>query len=269
MQDLLILCYHAVSPTWPAELSVTPRAFERQIAALSARGYRGERVTAALEGGGAGRVMGVTFDDAYRSVLELARPVLDRHGVPATVFVPSDWPGVGRPMRWEGIDMWLDTPYERELTPLSWGELRELADAGWEIGSHTCSHPDLTSIGDDQLERELCDSKARIEAELGRPCTSLAYPYGLVDARVAAATHAAGYAWACTIPRVLTRPEPMLWPRAAIYHDDDLRRFEAKVSPLMRRLRSSPLGTLLDRVRVAAAARLGAHAGAPEAPPSA
>ncbi len=260
MHDLLILCYHAVSPTWPAELSVTPSAFELQIAACRRRGYRGAGFTDALNAGPSGRVVGVTFDDAYRSVLELAKPVLDRHGYPATVFVPSDWPDTGRPMRWDGIDIWLDTRHEQELIPLTWPELRELADAGWEIASHTCSHPDLTSLDDDELARELRDSKARLEAELGRPCTSLAYPYGLVDDRVVEATRAAGYTWACTIPRVLAPPAPLLWPRASIYHDDDLRRFNAKVSPTMRRLRASPLGAIVDRARVAAAQRLEPHA---------
>jgi peptidoglycan/xylan/chitin deacetylase (PgdA/CDA1 family) len=226
MHDLLTLCYHAVSPSWPASLSVTPDALERQLATLARRGYRGARFTDALSGKLEGRVVAITFDDNYRSVLELAKPLLDRHGYPGTLFVPTDWPDVGGPMHWQGVDGWLGTPHEHELSALTWPELRELADA-------------------------LEDSRARIEAELGRPCTSLAYPYGSADARVVDATREAGYQWAGTIPRVLSSPRPLLWPRAPVYHDDDMRRFHAKVSPWLRRFRASRLGRSVEPARLA------------------
>jgi peptidoglycan/xylan/chitin deacetylase (PgdA/CDA1 family) len=253
--DLLVLCYHAVSRSWPADLSVTPEALDRQLAELARRGYRGARFSDALSEQPDGRVACITFDDAYRSVLELAKPLLDRHGYPGTIFVPTDWPGDSRPMRWSGIDNWLGTPHEHELNVLTWQQLRELADAGWEIGSHTCSHPHLPELDDATLTRELCDAKARVESELSRPCTSLAYPYGDTDARVTDATRNAGYRWAGTIPRVLYPSHPLTWPRAPIYHDDDMRRFATKVSPSLRRLRASRLGRSLDRVRLSVSER--------------
>lgn len=255
MHDLLILCYHAVSPSWPAALSVTPDALESQLTRLARAGYRGVRFSDALGEKLEGRVVSITFDDNYRSVLELAKPILDRHGYPGTLFVPTDWPDEARPMRWQGVDRWLGTPHEHELSALTWQELGELADAGWEIGSHTCSHPHLPDLDEPTLAHELRASKARIEAELGRPCTSLAYPYGDLDARVVDATREAGYQWAGTIPRVLPPPRPLLWPRAPIYHDDDMRRFRAKVSPSLRRLRASRLGRSLDRARLPASER--------------
>jgi peptidoglycan/xylan/chitin deacetylase (PgdA/CDA1 family) len=254
MKDVLVLCYHAVSPSWPAALSVTPDALERQLGELARRGYRGVRFTDAVSGSVEGRVVAVTFDDNYRSVLELAKPILDRYGYPGTLYVPTDWPSDPRPMRWPGIDRWLGTPHEREMESLEWEELRELAADGWEIGSHTCSHPHLPELHDAALARELRDSKTRIEEELRRPCTSLAYPYGEADARVAAATAQAGYACAGTIPRVLSSPQPLLWPRTPIFHDDTMSRFRLKVSPAIRRLRASPLGASLDQARVARAA---------------
>jgi peptidoglycan/xylan/chitin deacetylase (PgdA/CDA1 family) len=256
MHDLLVLCYHAVSPQWPAALSVTPAALDAQLAELARRGYRGRRFTEALAAPPDGPTVVVTFDDGYRSVLELAKPILDRHGFPGTLYVPTDWPGAGRPMRWPGIDRWLGTEHEPELACLGWEELRGLAAAGWEIGSHTCAHPRLPEVVDDgELARELRDSKARLEAELGIPCTSLAYPYGAVDARVEAAVAAAGYQAASTIPRVLAAPRPLRWPRTPIFHVDDRRRFGTKVSPRIRRLRASRAGMRLDRLRVALSER--------------
>jgi peptidoglycan/xylan/chitin deacetylase (PgdA/CDA1 family) len=241
-----------VSPSWPASLSVTPEALEDQLALLARRGYRGVRFSDAMSENADGRVVAVTFDDGYRSVLELAKPILDRYGYPGTIFVPSDWPAAAGPMQWTGIDIWLGTEHEDELSSLGWQELRDLAEAGWEIGSHTCSHPQLPSLDEAALERELRESKTHIEDELGRPCPTLAYPYGSVDARVAEAVGAAGYSWAATIPRVLERPTALQWPRAPIYHRDDIRRFAAKVSPAMRRLRSSRVGLFLDRTRTSA-----------------
>jgi peptidoglycan/xylan/chitin deacetylase (PgdA/CDA1 family) len=250
MNDLLILCYHAVDPEWPAELSVTPAALENQLAELARRGYRGLRFSEALEGDFEGRALVITFDDGYRSVLELAKPILDRHGFPGTLFVPTDWTDDARPMRWPGIDRWLGTPHEQAMRPLNWSELAELAGSGWEIGSHTCSHPHLPELDGEALTRELTVSKASIETALGRPCTSLAYPFGDVDARVLEATRDAGYRWAATIPRGMPHPLPLMWPRVALYHADDMRRFRAKVSPSLRRLRGSLAGRSLDRARV-------------------
>lgn len=251
MADTLVLCYHAVSERWPAALSVTPSALDRQLGELVRRGYRGARFTEAVTSFRSAPTVVVTFDDAYRSVLERAKPILDRHGLPGTVYVPTDWPDDARPMRWPGIDRWLGTPHADELRGLSWDELRDLADAGWEIGSHTCSHPHLTQVGDAALVRELTESKARVEAALDRPCTSLAYPYGDVDARVESATGEAGYLAAGDIPRVLYPGRALCWPRTPIYHADTLRRFGLKVSPALRRLRTSMPVRRLDAARVA------------------
>ena len=166
MSDVIVLCYHALSLGWRAELSTTPERFERQISLLVARGYRCVTFTEAVGWAGDGRIVAVTFDDAYRSVLELARPILDRLQAPATVFVPTDSIGSPGPLRWPGIDRWLGGRHEPELTPMSWAELRSLDAAGWEIGSHTGSHPHLTQLDDDSLRAELTRSKAACEEHL-------------------------------------------------------------------------------------------------------
>lgn len=255
MFDVLVLCYHAVSERWPAALSVTPEALDWQLKSLVRRGYRGRRFTDLISEPQCGPAVAVTFDDNYRSVLDLAKPILDRHGFPGTLYVPSDWPDDPRPMRWPGIDVWLGTEHEQELHSLRWEELRTLAKEGWEIGSHTCSHPHLTNLSDADLDRELTDSKAKIEAEMGSRCTSIAYPYGDIDERVELATQRAGYLAGAAIPRVLYPPRAFSWPRTPIFHRDSAMRFSAKVSPRLRRLRSSKLPRHLDQARVARATR--------------
>jgi peptidoglycan/xylan/chitin deacetylase (PgdA/CDA1 family) len=69
--------------------------------------------------------------------------------------------------------------HERERYEfLTWAQAREMASAGVEIGSHTVSHPILTTLDDGTLRDELVESKRRVETELGGECLSFAYPNG-------------------------------------------------------------------------------------------
>jgi peptidoglycan/xylan/chitin deacetylase (PgdA/CDA1 family) len=241
MADVLVLCYHAVSERFPAPLSVTPEAFERQLQLLSRAGFEGATFDVAVSRPAA-RTVAVTFDDAYLSVLQLAKPLLDAVGFPATVYAPTaflDTPE--RPLSWDGIEQWIGGEHERELLPMSWDQLGGLADAGWEIGSHTRTHPHLTTLDDEALREELVRSREEVQERLGRACPTLAYPYGDHDERVVEAAGAAGYAAAGTLPGRLPRPRPLAWPRIGVYHADDERRFRMKVSRVMRRLRGSRL----------------------------
>jgi peptidoglycan/xylan/chitin deacetylase (PgdA/CDA1 family) len=80
--------------------------------------------------------------------------------------------------------------------PMNWHQVREMSAAGMEFGSHTVTHPVLTKLCDVDLQKELVDSKSRIEAELGVPVTALAYPVGGAeahDARVRLYALRAGY----------------------------------------------------------------------------
>ena len=248
MSDTIVLCYHAVSERWPAPLSVTPQAFERQLELLVRRGYEGATFRDAALAARSRKTVAITFDDAYVSVLELARPILDRLGLPATVFVPTDWPARGQPMCWPGIEQWMGGPFEPELRPLTWEQLSELDAHGWEIGSHTRSHPHLTELEDATLEAELRESRAECERRLGRPCTTLAYPYGDYDARVAAAAGRAGYEAAGTLPSRIHPAQPLEWPRVGVYHDDSERRYRLKVSRVVRTVRSSRAWDAVERL---------------------
>jgi peptidoglycan/xylan/chitin deacetylase (PgdA/CDA1 family) len=246
--DTLILSYHAVSPDWPSPLAVLPQALEAQVAGLQRRGYRAVTLEEAVVGRPSGDVVALTFDDAYANVLEHGLPILERLGAPATIFPPTDWIGRDEPMVWPGIGGWVGGPHEDELRPASWEDLRRLRAAGWEIGSHTCSHPWLSQVSsDEELHRELRASRERVESEVGAPCTSLAYPFGDVDERVLAATRAAGYTAAVTVPDRMNATDPLLAPRIGVYRHDDGRSFALKVSPRLRRLRETPIADPLLR----------------------
>jgi peptidoglycan/xylan/chitin deacetylase (PgdA/CDA1 family) len=249
MSDVLVLCYHAVSESWPAPLAVTPRRLESQLSFLVERGYKGATFYEAVGSPPAPKTVAVTFDDAYRSVLQLADPILGRLGLPGTIFVPTAFATTTGPMTWAGIDRWLGGPHEHELFPLSWDELDDLAGRGWEVGSHTRTHPRLTELPDQELMRELRSSREECETRLGRPCRSIAYPYGSVDERVASAAREAGYLAGAALPDRFDGESPLLRPRVGVFRIDGLRRFRLKVSPAIRAIRATRAWELISLVR--------------------
>lgn len=177
---------------------------------------------------GRGRLLHVTFDDAYTSITG-ALDVLERLGVPATVFAATAFADEGRP---------LDIPeladdaaaHPDELRTMSWDELRGVVERGFAVGSHTVSHPHLPSLGDAELDRELQDSRARCEDMLGRPCPYLAYPYGEHDARVKRAAQRAGYDAAFTLHGSREPADRYSIRRVHFYRHDSLRRATMKAS---------------------------------------
>jgi peptidoglycan/xylan/chitin deacetylase (PgdA/CDA1 family) len=228
-----VLCYHAVSESWPSDLATRPAALARQLWMLMRTGHRPATFSQALAAGRTRATLAVTFDDGYRSVLTRAEPILKRLGIPGTVFVATDFPDRG-PLRWDGIAHWLGGLHEDELSPLGWDELRWLADRGWEIGSHTCSHARLTSLDAGALGAELEGSRAALEFELHTHCQSLAYPYGDADPAVVAAAHRSGYRTGAILEPTGMERGPLAWPRIGVYRGDALWRFSAKVLPPVR-----------------------------------
>jgi peptidoglycan/xylan/chitin deacetylase (PgdA/CDA1 family) len=239
MAEVIVLCYHAVSPTWDATLAVKPDLLERQLTTLRHRGWRGATFRQAVLDPPFERTLSVTFDDGFASVARLAHPILSALDVPGTVFVPSAFISAGYPLRWAGIDHWLQTPSAFELESMSWEDLGRLVQEGWEVGSHTRTHPRLTQLDDRSLRAELEESRERIASRLGVGCDTIAYPYGDVDARVAGAAEAAGYAAGAALSRPLTPLGPERWPRIGIYQADAMWRFRLKANRAVRRLRAT------------------------------
>lgn len=236
--DTLILCYHAISDRWPAALAITLAQLREQLQWLLARGYRGVTFSEAVTAQRSWPAVAVTFDDAFSSVLEQAAPVMAALGLPGTVFVVTDFGDSGRSLAWPGIDHWAGGEHRSELRGMGWPELRSLEQAGWEIGSHTLTHPRLTTLGDDALARELRDSRAACERALGHPVASIAYPYGDVDARVVRAAAAAGFNTGASLPAQLGPRSVLDWPRVGVYRPDSLSRFRLKASPRVRAART-------------------------------
>lgn len=223
-RDVVVLCYHGISDTWPDQTAVRAEDFAAQIEMMIARGYRGQTFGAAVAAPASERVFAVTFDDAPLSVYERAAPILADLGVPATVFVATRFTSEGVPASWQGLTDWLGTEHERELECMNWEQLGVLREDGWEIGSHTQSHPRLSTLAPEQVRTELRESRRECELHLGAPCLTLAYPYGESDQVAAREARSAGYTAAATVPTSATAPHALLWPRVGVYNGDSARR---------------------------------------------
>jgi peptidoglycan/xylan/chitin deacetylase (PgdA/CDA1 family) len=184
--EVVVLCYHRLEGKAGGINSIEPALFEQQMQEIKDSGIpvismqdflawrRGEKTIPP-------RAIIITLDDGYVSELEVGVPILKKHGFPATFFVYLDFINKGG-------------------KSVTWAQLGELRDQGFDIGSHTVMHADLRrkpakAPGDydawlkDELER----SKKTIEERLGISCATIAYPYGNHNPKVQEATRAAGY----------------------------------------------------------------------------
>ncbi|UCB53335.1 MAG: polysaccharide deacetylase family protein [Candidatus Zixiibacteriota bacterium] len=154
---------------------------------LKDQGYRVVRLREAAnsEEGSHGRSIALTFDDACQGVYQTAFPMLQRFEFTACVFVVTGY--VGKPTEW---DYGWGKSKRRHL---SWAQIREMADAGFEIGSHTVNHPDLTRIPRRFVEYELRVSKEMLEDKLGQQVDSLSYPFGRFNRYVEQEAERLGY----------------------------------------------------------------------------
>jgi peptidoglycan/xylan/chitin deacetylase (PgdA/CDA1 family) len=173
-----ILMYHSISENLFGmshpyfHINTVPAVFVEQMRWLQHSGYRTLSLNEALEGMEAGKdlrkTVVLTFDDGYRDFYTEALPVLKQCGFSATIFLATDRIRE-TPARIEGADY------------LTWREVRELHSEGIQFGAHTVTHPDLRSLGPDELEQELGRSKETIEDSLGVRVESFSYPHGFPE----------------------------------------------------------------------------------------
>jgi len=239
VSEVLVLCYHAISPTWEAALSVTPDALEAQLTRLVRNGWRGATFREAVFTPPSARTLAVTFDDAFLSVSKFGHPILSKLGLPGTVFVPTAFVSARQRLQWPEMDRWLETSANSELDCMAWSDLEGLIESGWEIGSHTLTHPRLTHLDDDAARFELMESRRECTERLGVPCDTLAYPYGDVDERIAGFAESTGFAAAAVLSSSLRGAGFHRWPRVGIYHGDQMWRFRMKTNRAVQGIRAS------------------------------
>lgn len=172
----VVLGYHGVAESrWRDDahlLQVAPARFQAQMELLQAAGFRFVTLAqlARLADGGEpppGHAA-VTFDDGMRTNHAVALPILRAYGIPATVYVTVDL--IGRRSPWIGPG--------GDGAMMTETELQELAAAGWELGGHTMTHPDLSTLDYDTCRREIADGRDELERITGARVETFAYPLG-------------------------------------------------------------------------------------------
>ncbi|MDP4604319.1 MAG: polysaccharide deacetylase family protein [Solirubrobacteraceae bacterium] len=205
-----ILMYHVIkeptASTPMAELWTPAETFKATIELLKKDGYNGvtlDQVWQAWNGGPGlpDKPLVISFDDGYLSHTVTARPILQAAG----------WPGV---LNLEGKNI--------GKGGLTTTQVEGLIAAGWEIDSHTLTHPDLTASDDASLKTELVDSRKLLQEKFNVPANFFCYPAGKNDARVRAAVKAAGYKGATTVePGVASKSDnPYELPRIRVNGTD-------------------------------------------------
>jgi len=284
--SVIILTYHRVTETWDETLDysqpgmvVTASTFERQLTMLK-KHFEVVTLGALLKNEGvAGQPARprcvITFDDGWRDNYDLAFPILRRHGLPATIYLATDFIGTDRafwhteliylftrtdvsrslgdeltfraypsPVRDELRRLARGGPFgTHDLEPLietmkalcdeevieelvqalsqrvglrrplfqdrrfflDWDQVRAMVAAGFEIGSHGCSHRILTRLPAEAANEELVRSKAEIEHRVGREVEHFAFPNEASSGALVTAAAAAGYRTACLAEPVVQR----------------------------------------------------------------
>ncbi|MCY0856377.1 polysaccharide deacetylase family protein [Cupriavidus sp. D39] len=196
-----ILMYHQIEAPPPRGtpmrgLVVAPRAFAWQMRMLRLLGFQGlalRDLLPYLRGERAGRVVGITLDDGYRNNLQHALPVLLRCNFTATCYAVSSL--AGHTNRW---DAEIGVP-EKPLMTVA--ELREWSRAGMEVGAHTRTHVDLTSVNSVVARDQIEGSRHDLEAALGVQVRHFCYPFGRFDNVTADLVREAGFHTAVTTNR--------------------------------------------------------------------
>lgn len=256
MSCAIILMYHIVDEprsAREARFCVTPQQFDSQMRFLRQEDYRPvsleEIVDCLIDRKPIlPNTVAVTFDDGFSATCTHALAVLQTYSISATVFAVSQ--RLGRANEWM---------YERGFprrTIMSPAQLRELDAAGVTIGSHTASHPRLTELPANEVDRELNESKQALQDVLGKAVQYFAYPYGLYNPAVRDAVEASGYRAACSTRAGFNRQgeDPFTLRRIDVFGGDALWQFKQKLRfGTNEATRSYPLryyaGRLASRLR--------------------
>jgi len=197
-QVVSVLTYHHFSEKCTNRLCLPVDEFARQMAFLKKEGYRTVNMKELLNFIDyreplPRKAVAITIDDGYRSVYDLAYPILKKHGFTATLFIYTDF-------------------IDNSPNALTWDQLREMGQAGFEVEAHTITHADLTlkRKGESQakyvqrIEQELKIPCELIKKHLGQNPVWLAYPYGRWNNLVVSMAREIGYRGGVTVTRGLT-----------------------------------------------------------------
>ena len=228
MKRVPILMYHRISDIPGDRNSVPPYIFKQQMELLWRAGYKTVSLIQLIDTLNRGftlpdKSVVITFDDGYVDNITNALPIMTSYDFRGTVFPIANW--VGKPNDWESYKN------KPSCMTMNWDQLHHWINEGMELGSHTCTHRDLTRLSLNELEDELYGSKEMFEQKLGYSLNTLCYPYGYHNRLVRKTTYDAGYNGGIAIfdGVQLWGMNPFALPRIQITSKDTGRTFLRKI----------------------------------------
>jgi peptidoglycan/xylan/chitin deacetylase (PgdA/CDA1 family) len=217
MAEIVYLMYHEIkrpdrdlcqSAPGAIRYAVTEINFCEQLALLNVRGFRALSVSGALVSADCGPSVAITFDDGCETDLTVGVPALERFGFSAKFYIVSGW--IGRPGYLSGT------------------QLRELSDRGFEVGCHSRTHANLSTLDAAGLYEEVAVAKAEIEEIVGRKVEDFSCPGGFWSQRVARVAATAGFVTVATSRIASNSPSTDRYrlARVAMYRNVALAQFE-------------------------------------------
>jgi len=235
---LLIFTYHKISPSSSNNeyLGVPEDIFEQQIKFIK-KNFKPVSMSEGLrllEQGDSNEIYAnINLDDGYMDNYLHAYPILKKYNIPATIFLTTDYIGKEHVFWWdrvfnalphksqdqtdnvnsvlidkneeerESLIYELEKEHSVKQRPrpnlmLGWDEIKEMQNGLISFGAHTKTHRNLCLLKDEEVLREMIDSKNIIEKELGQKIKEFAYPFGRLDERVVRLAKEAGFEYART-----------------------------------------------------------------------
>jgi peptidoglycan/xylan/chitin deacetylase (PgdA/CDA1 family) len=198
MTPIPVLLYHSVDTRIRPEYRrwcVPTSVFDEHLDVIAAGGYTCLTVSELADhlrlGTLPSKPLVISFDDGRLDFVDNALPALERHRMPATIYVVSGHIGA--------TSSWLPFPAERNEPMMDWADLRSLSAAGVECGAHSHTHPELDTLSRADARSEIERSRRVLEDGLGAAVRSFAYPFGYHSASVLQATIGAGFESACAV----------------------------------------------------------------------
>lgn len=219
-----ILMYHSISDNLNDPYSVTVNNFQKQILWLAEHGFEVISLSSmiqlvqARDYGSLSKKVVITFDDGYKDFAINALPILLDNGVPATVFLVTEMLG--------GVASWNKQASDVQL--MSEDEVYIIKEKGISIGSHTCTHANLTLVENKELLRQLKNSREML-THLGESFHAFSYPWGQWTQQISNTVKSSGYKCALSVGEWtrLTAENTYNLPRISMTRDMDLKRFKS------------------------------------------
>src|ERR1035437_1259106 len=225
-----ILLYHslrAVATDRYRRFSMDPGQFAEQMEHIAAGGFQTltvSQLAAALADPTASmpeRPLLITFDDGFEEWHSVALPILTRLGLRSTAYIVTG--------RLGGRSRWLASLGEGDRLMLSEGQVRDLDEAGVEIGAHGHRHIPLDEFNFSDAVRDIDTSRVRLEEIVGHPVRTFAYPYGSHTGRIKRYVETSGFESACAVKHALSHPndDRFALARAIVGSDVSMQRLDS------------------------------------------